>query len=297
MALKRKGWLPWLYSTPAMVVIGVVILFPIFYTVYISFTNMNVYHWFDFSFVGFANYVKAIFMFDSGFVPALLRTLLWTVLNMALQVFLAFFIAIGLNAPGLKARRLYKTLLMFPWAMPAYVSILLWRMGMFNFEFGFLNQVLKAVGFSAVNFLSSSVNAFLSCLIVNLWLALPFMIMMMDGAMQSIDKSFYESALLDGAGFWTRHFRLTAPLIRPIMLPAFIMTTFMTFKQFDIIYLMTMQRGAVTGADINTVITYVYEKAFITNNYGYSSAVSMVVFVIIMLLSLFTKRDLKREGV
>lgn len=294
--MKRKKWLPWLYSAPALIVIAVVILFPIFYTVYISFTNMNVYHWFDFESIGFANYKKALFMFDSGFIPALLRTLLWTALNMVFQLIIAFFIAVGLNAPGLRLSRLYKTLLMFPWAMPAYVSILLWRMGMFNTEFGFLNQMLKSMGFSPINYLSSNINAFIGCLVVNLWLALPFMIMMMDGAIQSIDKSFYESALLDGAGFWRKHLSLTAPLIRPIMLPAFIMTTFTTFKQFDIVYLMTMQQGAKTGAEINTVISYVYDKAFVTNNYGYSSAVSMIVFGIIILLSLFSRSDLKNEG-
>jgi len=295
--LKRRKSLPWFYSAPALLLIGIVIVFPIFYTVYISFTNMNVYNWFEFRFVGFRNYIQALFMLNAGFLQAVLRTILWTVLNMAIQVALAFFIALGLNAPGLVLRRLYKTLLMFPWAMPAYVSILLWRMGMFNTEFGFLNHLLRAMGFSPVNYLSGSMNAFISCLIVNLWLALPFMIMMMDGAMQSIDKSFYESALMDGAGFWARHLRLTAPLIRPIMLPAFVMTTFITFKQFDIIYLMTMQRGAVTGAGIHTVITYVYDRAFITNNYGYSSAVSMVVFALIVLLSLLMQRDLRKEGI
>jgi len=293
--LKRKKWLPWLYSTPALLLIGIVILFPIGYTVYISFTNMNVYHWFEFEFVGFKNYVQAIFRFDSGFLPAVLRTLLWTVLNIALQVALAFIVAIGLNAPGLRMRRVYKTVLMFPWAMPAYVSILLWRMGMYNTEFGFLNQILKAMGLGPINYLSGDVSAFISCLVVNLWLALPFMIMMMDGAMQSIDKSYYESAMLDGARFWTKHLRITAPLVKPIMMPSIIMTTFITFKQFDIIYLMTMQRGGVTGANIHTVLTYVYDKAFVTNNYGYSSAVSMVVFAIIILLSIFMQRNMKEE--
>lgn len=294
--MKTKKGRAWLYSAPALVLIGIVVVFPILYTIYISLTNMNVYHWFDFEVIGFGNYAKALFSFDSGFLPALLYTLLWTVVNMALQITAAFFIAIGLNAPELRFRRFYKTLLMFPWAMPGYVSILLWRMGMYNTEFGFLNQMLKAIGMAPINFLSKDLNAFLSCLAVNLWLALPFMIVMMDGAIQSIDKSFYESALLDGAGFWTKHLKLTAPLIRPIMAPAFMMTTFTTFKQFDIIYLMTMQQGAKTGANIQTVIPYAYEKAFVTNNYGYSSAVSMVIFAIILLLSIFTGSDLKKEG-
>ena len=107
---------------------------------------------------------------------------------------------------------------------------------------------------------------------------------MMDGAMQSIDRNIYESAELDGAGFWKKHFYVTIPQILPILMPVIIMATFTAFKQFDIVYLMTMQTGSKTGADINTVITYVYEKAFITSNYGYSSAVAFIVFVIILVL-------------
>lgn len=203
---------------------------------------------------------------------------------MALQLIFGFFVAVGLNAKGLKLRRVYKTLLIVPWAMPAYVSILLWRMGIFNTEFGLFNQILKQIGGKTVNFLSTSGMAFISCLVVNLWLGVPYMFTMMDGAMQSIDRNIYESAELDGAGFWKKHFYVTIPQILPILMPVIIMATFTAFKQFDIVYLMTMQTGSKTGADINTVITYVYEKAFITSNYGYSSAVAFIVFVIILVL-------------
>lgn len=192
--LKHDGRRAWLYSAPFLITVVLIVVLPLFYTVYISFTNMNIYHWFEYDPVGLSNYQKALLAFDSGFLPALLRTLLWTMVNMVLQVFFAFLIALALNAPGLKLKRVYKTLLIFPWAMPAYVSILLWRMGMFNTEFGFLNQLLRSVGLAPLNFLSTNGMAFLSCLAVNLWLALPYMVTMMDGAMQSIDRSLYESA-------------------------------------------------------------------------------------------------------
>lgn len=293
--MQRKAK-PWLYSGPFLIAVVLIVVIPLFYMVYISFTNMSIYHWLEYQSIGAENYKKALLAFDSGFLPALLRTLLWTAVNMVLQLFLAFLIALGLNVQGLRLRRLYKTLLVFPWAMPAYVSILLWRMGMFNTEFGFLNQFLKTWGLKPVNFLSSAPAAFLSCLAVNLWLGLPYMFTMMDGAMQSVDRGIYESARLDGAGFWRLHFKITAPMISPILAPAFIMTAFTTFKQFDIIYLMTMQTGSRTGAEIHTVITYVYERAFVTSNYGYSSAVAIVVFLIITLLYLalfkFNRSDL-----
>lgn len=280
---------------PSIIVIGIIVLFPILYTGYISFTNMSIYHWFNPKFIGFDNYAKAFFVLDSGFLFALLRTVLWTVVNMVLQMVIAYIIAVLLNTEGIRAHKVYKTILMFPWAMPGYVSILLWKMGMFNNEYGLLNQWLGKIGLGGIKWLDGNISAFLSCTLVNLWLALPFMIMIIDGALQSIDKSYYESATLDGAGFFVKLRKITIPLVRPVIAPAVVITIFTTFKQFDIIYLLTQQQGSKTGADIHTVITYTYEKAFVTNNYGYSSAISIIIFLLLILFSLYTNKEL-REG-
>lgn len=292
---QKLRWKPWFYCVPALLLIFIVIVFPIAYTGYISLTNMNLYHWTDYGFIGFDNYARALFKFDSGFLAALGTTLVWTVLNMAIQIGLGFFIALGLNAPGLRLKRVYKTLLMVPWAVPAYISILLWRVGMFNTEFGILNKFLAMLGLGKVDFLAINGIAFLSCMALNLWMALPFMISTIDGALQSVDGSLYESATLDGAGFWVRTWSITVPAIRPIIAPAAVMTTFITFKQFDIIYLLTQQRGYMTGATLNTVITYAHQNAFASNNYGLSSAVSMLLFVVIILFSILTNRSLRED--
>ena len=283
---KRKDWLfSYLWSAPSLILIGLIVVFPILYTAYISLTNMSVYHWFDYRIIGLSNYVRALFVFDSGFLGALLATILWTVVNMLIQLVLAFVLASLLNVQKLRLRKLYKTLLMFPWAMPGYVSILLWKTGIFNTQFGLLNQWMEKLGHQAVRWLSSDASAFICCTVVNLWLALPFMLMIMDGAMQSIDKSYYESATLDGATWLERTRYITVPSIRPIIVPAVIITVFTTFKQFDVIYLLTQQMGAKTGSGLHTILTYAYENAFITNNYGYSSAISIIIFALLILFS------------
>lgn len=294
---KKNGTLPWKFSLPSMVLITMIIIFPIAFTLYISFTNMNLYHWDDYRFIGINNYSRALTKLDSGFLSAIVTTIIWTVLNMVLQIVISFFIALGLNIKGLKMARVYKTLLMFPWAMPAYISILLWRVGMYNTEYGLLNKFITAIGLPKVEFLAENIPAFFSCLALNLWMALPFLIMMMDGALQSVDHSYYESAKLDGAGWWARNIFITIPCIWPILAPAIIMTTFTTFKQFDIIYLLTMQKGSLTGATLNTVITYAYQNAFVSNNYGLSSAVSIVIFGFIIFFSLFINRGIKGENI
>ncbi len=295
MKQRKMTFYSWLCSAPSLLLILLIVVFPILYTAYISVTNMNVYHWFNFSFVGMENYRDALFVFDSGFLAALGRTVVWTALNMALQLVLAFVLASLLNIREFRGRKLYKTILMVPWAIPGYVSILLWKTGMFNSQFGLLNQWMEGLGLQAVRWLANDVSAFLCCTVVNLWLALPFMLMIMDGALQAVDKSFYESAILDGATWLQRAVHITIPEIRGIIGPAVLITLFTTFKQFDVIYLLTQQAGARTGANIHTILTYAYENAFITNNYGYSSAVSMIIFAVLVLFSTAVNRR-KKEG-
>ena len=112
---QRRGWLTsYLWSAPSLALIALIVVFPILYTFFISLTNMNVYHWFDFTIIGLDNYVKALFVFDSGFLSALINTVLWTVVNMVVQLILAFVLASLLNIKRLRLRKLYKTLLMFP---------------------------------------------------------------------------------------------------------------------------------------------------------------------------------------
>ena len=291
-----RSWrVSYLVSLPSLLLIGLIVVFPILYTGYISLTNMNTYHWFSFSFIGLENYRRALFMFDSGFLAALGNTVVWTVVNMALQLVIAFVLANLLNVRRLPLRNLYKTVLMFPWAMPGYVSILLWKTGMFNSQFGLLTQWMERLSGQAIRWLQGDVSAFLCCTAVNLWLALPFMIMIMDGGLQSIDRSYYESAKLDGAGPIRQAVSITLPCLRPIIGPAVVITVFTTFKQFDVIYLMTQQVGAQTGAHIHTIITYAYENAFITNNYGYSSAISVLIFVMLVVFAQLVYRKPKGD--
>lgn len=295
MKQRKETMYSWLCSAPSLLLILLIVVFPILYTAYISVTNMNVYHWFNFSFVGLENYRDALFVFDSGFLAALGRTVLWTVLNMVLQLVIAFVLASLLNIRDFRGRKIYKTILMVPWAIPGYVSILLWKTGMFNSQFGLLNQWMERLDLQAVRWLANDVSAFLCCTVVNLWLALPFMIMIMDGALQAVDKSYYESAILDGATWLQRAVHITIPEIRGIIGPAVLITLFTTFKQFDVVYLLTQQAGARTGANIHTILTYAHENAFITNNYGYSSAVSMIIFAVLILFSTAVNRR-KKEG-
>ena len=167
---------------------------------------------------------------------------------------------------------------------------------MFHYDFGLISYALRGLGLEPVDWLNHSVPAFIACMMVNLWLALPFMILVVYGGLQSIDNAYYEMAEMEGAGLITRITKITIPLLKPILFPAAILTALLTFKQFDIFFLLTMQRGAKTGANINTVLTYVYENVFITSNYGYSAAVSAIIFIIITFFVAASRKYLREKG-
>lgn len=104
------------WSAPSLILILLIVIFPILYTGYISLTNMNVYHWNNYALIGLKNYKDALLVLDNGFIQAFLVTILWTVVNMVLQLIIAFLLANLLNLKRLRLRNVYKTLLIFPWA-------------------------------------------------------------------------------------------------------------------------------------------------------------------------------------
>ena len=116
------------------------------------------------------------------------------------------------------------------------------------------------------------------------------MIVIMDGALQSIDKSYYEAADMESATVIDKIKSITIPLMKPVIAPAVIITIFTTFKQFDIVYLLTLQPGAQTGSTLQTIITYAYQNAFITSNYGYSSAISTIIFIVLVAATVVSNR-------
>lgn len=286
--LANKKNKPYLYITPSLIGILLIVVLPIFYCIYISFTNMNMYHWKNYEFVGFQSYTKVLNGLDGEFYMVLLRTILWTVVNVFLEVALGIFLALLLNINELKLKGIMRTLLILPWAIPAYISSLIWK-GMFNYDFGIVNALLSKIGLHRIEWLTSPTYGLIACIAVNIWLATPFMMIVCLGALQSIDSSYYEAADMDGANAFDKFFKITLPLIKSMLIAPIILTTFVTFKQFDIIYLMT---GGL-GGKLDVVITYAYNKAFTTKNYAYSSAFSVIIFLILLMFTIINMKAAK----
>jgi arabinogalactan oligomer/maltooligosaccharide transport system permease protein len=206
-----------------------------------------------------------------------LRTVAWTVINVVAHVSFGIFYAIILDR-DLMFKSIYRTLLVIPWAIPQYIVVLVWK-GMFNYRYGAVNLLLRKIGIPGIAWLSQANTGFSAALIVNIWLGIPFMMMIALGGLQSIDPNFYEAAEIDGASNWQQIKHITLPLLKPVMLPAVILGVVWTFNNLRVIYLLT--QNTLTNK-IDILVTHVYRSAFEFYRYGYAAAFSLIIFVILL---------------
>lgn len=276
---------PYIYTTPSLIIMLILVVLPIAYNIFISFTNLNMYHWRKYEVTGITNYIRILGSLDTEFYIVFLRTIVWTVVNVFLMVFIGIMLALLLNMKELRFKGIMRTVLILPWAVPSYITALMWK-GMFNYDFGIINGIIEKLGMHRVEWLTNPTCAMIACIAVNVWLSVPFMMIVALGSLQSIDKTYYEAADIDGAGAIRKFFSITLPFIKPAIIPAVILTAFMTFKQFDIIYLMT--NGLAGKTDV--VMTFGYRLAFDSKNYSLSAAFSVIVFIVLLVLTVLNMK-------
>ncbi len=271
-------------AAPAAVIIFGVVVYPFFYNLVISLSNMNMTNVNSWDIVGFAQYVR---VFSEGiFYSVFFKTVIWTVVNVFFHVTIGVFLAVLLNR-YLPGKTIFRVLLLLPWAVPAYITALTWR-GMFMADTGAINLILTKIGLPAIQWLSQPVTAFLAAMITNIWLGFPFMMIIALGALQSISQDVYEAAEIDGAGPWQQFWHVTIPHIRPVMVPAIILGTVWTFNKLTIIWLVT--NGGQPADKTHILVSYVYRAAFNLYRYGYAAAFSMIIFIVLVIFSVTIMR-------
>jgi ABC-type sugar transport system permease subunit len=224
------------------------------------------------------------------------RVFLWTIVFAALSVLTTFalglFLAILLNDPYLKFRRFYRVLLIVPYAIPAFISVLVWR-GLLNTNMGIINHVLMQLFQLKISWLENPWWARASILLVNLWMGYPYMMIVSLGALQSIPGELYEAARIDGANWYYRFFKITMPLLLMPLAPLLIGSFAFNFNNFTLIRLLTEGGPPMIGAQTpagwtDILISYTYRLSFEGargNQMGLAAAVSMVIFIIIATIS------------
>lgn len=229
------------------------------------------------------------------FYFTLMVTILWTLFNVALHLGIGLGLALILNRPNLRFKKLYRVLLIVPWAVPSYITALTWRM-MFHTEYGTVNHVMAAVGMTPVDWLGSGesfgyfASNFAANLATNTWLGFPFMMVVSLGALQSIPAELYEAASIDGASRRQKFKFITLPLLKPALLPAVLLGSIWTFNMFNVVYLVS--RGAPFGKT-NILITEAFRYFNADKNYGMAAAYSVVIFLILLGYASVTNRVTK----
>ena len=282
-------WFLILLLGPAIVLILAVVAYPFFFNVVLSLSNMNIYHIRDWEVIGFQQYA-AVFA-EPRFWEVLFKTVVWTVVNVVFHVAIGVFLAVVLHQHFVRGKPAWRVLLILPWALPQYITALTWR-GMFNYEYGAINLVLaKYMNMSPVAWLSSPTEAFLAAILTNIWLGFPFMMVVALGGLQSIPTELYEAAEVDGASAWRQFRTITAPLLRPVMIPAITLGLVWTFNNINVIWLVS--NGGEPNDQTHILVSFVYDAAFTAYRFGWAAALSMVIFVI---LFTFTQVFLKKTN-
>ena len=277
---------------PAFVILFAVVFYPFIYNVVISLSNMNLRHIRDWQIIGLQQYIKVFTEpTQPDFYVVFVKTVIWTVVNVTFHVVLGVFLALLLNQRQVKGKPIFRTLLILPWAIPQYIVALTWR-GMFNYEYGSINLIItKYLNLPAVEWLKSPTEAFLACILTNVWLGFPFMMVIALGALQSIPHELYEAADIDGASWYHKLTQITLPLIRPVMIPAITLGTVWTFNNLNIVWLVS--NAGEPSDQTHILVSFVYKSAFNLYRYGYAAALSMVIFAILLLFSLYFMRKTK----
>ncbi len=286
----------YLYLLPAALGVGCVVFLPF---VVGSSVSLFAHRDGSFTFVGLDHFVSILSARETGlwdplsFWFTLGVTVLWTAVNVGLHVGIGLALALLLREPWMRLKGVYRVLLILPWAVPNYITALIWK-GMFNEQFGAINGVLVAMGYEPVAWFSRWVTSFAANVCTNTWLGFPFMMVVCLGALQSIPRDLEEAAMVDGAGAWDRFRHIILPLLRPVLLPAVVLGSVWTFNMFNIIYLVS---GGEPDGGTEILISEAYKWAFSRQaQYGYASAYALLVFGILLLYAAGTKAWLGRQS-
>lgn len=292
----------WIWVAPMLIFLAVFFFYPLYQVISLSFFDATMLNPSVKRFVGLDNFrwlatfkmpgYDGVFFFD-----VLLRSFLWIGLSVALKFGLGLSGALLLNQ-SLRGSSLYRSLAVLPWGLPWAIAAMTWGWTL-NTQFGLVNGFLQRVfGLTApISFLGQPLSAFLSTVVIDSWIGLPFMVVMMLAGLQAVNKELVDAAMVDGAGTWQRFTAVIWPEIRGISLTATLLSTVWTFNSFDPIWVLT--RGGPLQAT-ETLPIAIYDIGFRQlrlGGLGKASAMVVAQILLVSLLAYFYLRLLRQEDV
>ncbi|MFC8920540.1 carbohydrate ABC transporter permease [Streptomyces sp. NPDC057116] len=287
----RGGWTPWLYLAPALIVLGALLVHPLYQLVLISFleyTQAQVSGGEPTSFQGFGNY--AALFGDPQFWDVLLATVLFAAACVAATLTVGCALAVLLTRVRAVPRLALMLAALGAWATPAVTGSTVWVF-LFDPDFGPANRVLGLGDFS---WTYGRYSAFALVLFEVVWCSFPFVMVTVYAGIRAIPAEILEAASLDGASQWRMWRSVTAPLLRPILLVVTVQSVIWDFKVFTQIYVMT-GGGGIAGQNL-VLNVYAYQKAFASSQYSLGSAIGVVMLLILLAVTLVHLRLVRRQG-
>ncbi|MCY9090186.1 sugar ABC transporter permease [Bacillus mojavensis] len=295
-----KGF-PYLFTLPAYIMMVFVIIFPVLVTLFVALTNYDFYHippnslidW-----VGFKNFLN-IFLLGSyreTFVNVLGWTIIWTICATTLQIILGIVTALFVNQDFIKGKRIYRLIFLFPWAVPAFITIMSFS-NMFNDSVGAMNAqvipLLNHLPFVELPSIAWKTDPFwtkTALIMIQTWLGFPYIYVMVTGVLQAIPGELYEAAKIDGATFFQRFQHITFPMILFATAPVMITQYTFNFNNFSIIYLFNEGGPGSAGAGAGStdiLISWIYKLTTGTSpQYSVAAAVTLLISFIVIGISL-----------
>ncbi|MCB2055583.1 MAG: sugar ABC transporter permease [Geminicoccaceae bacterium] len=286
---RKQNFLPWLMIGPSLALAFWIIGYPIYDVVMAALHEVNRFGKLR-DFVGAGNFETLAA--DPIFWASFWRTLLWTVAVVGGTIVLSVPIAIILDDDFI-GRGLMRVIVMLPWAVSLTMTAIVWRWSLHG-QYGMVNETLKDLGLldQSIEWLARAERAFPIEIAIGILVSIPFTTTVFLGGLSSLPGDIYEAARIDGASAWQRFTNLTLPLLRPFINIALVLNMIHVFNSFPIIWVLT-QGDPANGTDI--LVTYLYKLAFRYGRIGDASAMSLVMFAVLLIFTLIYARMAMRE--
>lgn len=289
---------PYLMLSPGFFLLLFVVILPIAFVLLLAFTNYDLYHNWPAAltdWIGLANFKKLFTMsvWRDTFLNVFAWTIIWTLVATTLQIALGVFLALLVNQKELKGKAIIRTLLILPWAVPAFVTILIFS-GMFNESFGAINTtILNALGVSPISWMTDAMWTRMALIMIQTWLGFPFIFVMVTGVLQAIPDELYEAATVDGATIFQKFKQITFPLVMFSIAPILITQYTFNFNNFNVIFLFNSGGPSIDGQNAggtDILISWIYNLTMSTQQYGMAAAITMIMSIVVIVIAIWQFR-------
>ena len=281
---------PYLWILPSIILMSIFIIVPIGFVFRMAFSKITKAGLIK-GFVGFENFNKVLT--SAKFALVLKNTVVWTILVVVLSTVLGFILALLLNNE-FKGRKIARAIVVFPWATTLVIQASVWKF-IINTDYGSLNTLLKTLGVisSNINWTPTPEAYFGWEIACGIFVTIPFVCFTALSGLQSIDSSYYEAAVVDGASYWQQLFNITVPLVKPSLTVATVLNIIYVFNSFPIVWTITKGDPA---SRTDTLVTYLYKLAFYNGKQGEAAAVSVIGFLILLVCASFYMVSTLKKG-